>query len=719
VKQVVMRKGTLQVVDVPAPSSAPGYVLVATGASAISSGTELAAVSATSGSLAARAIRNPRLVLRTLQHAREHGVRETAGAVRSAVDADLPLGYSCAGTVLDTGGVAEFHVGQRVACAGAGLANHAELVCVPANLVAAVPDQVPLTDAAFATVGAIALHAVRRSRAEIGERVVVLGLGLLGLLAVQILRAAGVRVAGVEPVAERRELARELGAEAVFAPDGAVDAVLSWTDRAGADAVLVVASSSSEQLLNDAVAMLRRKGRLVPVGDVPLSVDRTALYEREADLLISTSYGPGRYDPTYEHAGLDYPAPYVRWTAGRNMDAFLRLLADGFVRVEPMAGLELPVERAPEAYDALGADGAPPAAVLVYDPAPSARRAAARPAPVVPGKASGELTVAIVGAGSFTRGTHVPNLLRVQDVRVKTVVSRRGSSAAALARSLHGAMPETDPAVAIEDPEIDLVLVATRHDSHAELAAAALRAGKAVFLEKPLGLTRDEIDDVWQAGGPDARLVIGFNRRLAPLAELLEGQVRSASGPVHLLYRVSAPVDKEHWLNDPIEGGGRILGEACHMLDLANWLCGRPERVVAAALPPPAGVLAPESATLTLQYGDGSVAAIAYSGVGSPAMPKERVEVFRGGWAWVLDDFATLTTHAPSGERTLESSAQDKGHVRLLERALLAARGRAPFDPGLEAAYLAQSAALAAHEALASGGAADVPGPAGGWNPEG
>jgi predicted dehydrogenase/threonine dehydrogenase-like Zn-dependent dehydrogenase len=712
-----MRKGAPRVVDVPAPSPAPGYVLVATAASAISPGTERSVVQATSGTLAARAIRNPRLVLQTLEHARKHGLRDTAGAVRGAVAQDLALGYSCAGLVVDTGGVPGFHVGQRVACAGAGLANHAELVSVPANLVAAVPEQVTIRDASFATVGAIALQAVRRADAALGERVVVVGLGLLGQLAVQLLRAAGCHVAGVEPLAERRALAERLGAELVAPPDGAVEAVTAWADGIGADAVLVAASSASDALLNDAVAMLRRKGRLVPVGDVPLAVERTPLYEREADIRISTSYGPGRYDPTYEHGGLDYPLPYVRWTANRNMDEFLRLLARGSVDVAPLVDLELPVERAPEAYGALAGNSPPLGAVLVYDAERSVQTPAAPPRPqAVPARASGDtIVVAVVGAGSFTRGTHVPNLLRSRAVRVKTVVSRRGTSATALAGTLDGATSGTDPTSAIADPDVDLVLITTRHDTHAELAAEALRAGKAVFLEKPLGLTREEIDRVWAEGGAAAPLVIGFNRRLAPLARKLETEVRSAVGPTQLLYRVNAPVAHEHWLNDPIEGGGRILGEACHMFDFANWLCGRPERVHASALPPASGLRTVESASITTQYADGSVATVVYSGVGSAELPKERIEVLRGGRAWVLDDFRILTSLGADRARGEETSTRpDKGHAALLTRALDATRGATAFDPGLEAAYTAQSVALAALESIASGTAVEVLPPPGG-----
>ena len=499
VKQVVLRGGKTQVVEVPEPAPSPGSVLVANAASAISSGTERSVVASGSGSLAARAIKNPNLVAQTLKHAREHGVRETIGAVRGAVAQDNPLGYSSAGTVLDTGGHAGLHVGQRVACAGAGRANHAEVVSVPPNLVVPVPEGVSLRDASFSAIGAIAIQGVRRAEPSLGDRVVVVGLGLLGLITVQALRAAGARVAGVEPLEKRRDLARELGAELALAPDEAEETISAWTGGAGADAVVVTASAKGGDLVNQAVRMLRRKGKVVPVGDVGLEFDREALYEREADVLISTSYGPGRYDPSYEEGGLDYPLPYVRWTAGRNMEEYLRLVADGLVKLDPLVELELPVDRATEAYEALAADAPPPAAVLTY---PERARETAR---VVRSSASserrdGEVRVAIIGAGSFVRGMHVPNLQRENGVRVTTVVSRGGSSAESLARSLNGARSSTDWREAVDAPDVDLVVVGTRHDSHAEIAAAALRAGKAVFVEKPLGLTREQIDDVWRAG---------------------------------------------------------------------------------------------------------------------------------------------------------------------------------------------------------------------------
>jgi predicted dehydrogenase/threonine dehydrogenase-like Zn-dependent dehydrogenase len=712
-KQVVLRSGAALVADVPAPCPAAGYVLVANAASVISSGTERAGVSASGGggSLPMRAIRNPDLVLATLKFAREHGVRETVEAVRNAVSDDTVLGYSSAGVVLHTGGIADFQVGQEVACAGAGRANHAEVVSVPGNLVAPVPKGVPLRDAAFTTVGAIALQGVRRAQPELGDRTVVVGLGLIGLLTIQLLRAAGARVIGVEPKAERRALAEEFGIERAIAPEEAGDVVKDWTGAVGADAVLITASSAGNEIVNRATGMLRRKGRVVVVGDVGLGLDRGPLYQREADFLISTSYGPGRYDSTYEEGGLDYPIAYVRWTENRNMEEFLRLLSTGEVRVDRLVELELPADRASEAYAAVAGDAPPLAAVLTYDC--ERVQTATSPREVVRvsrrrGAADGDLCVALVGPGSFVRSVHLPTLRADRGVRIGKVVARRGTTATDLARSLGGAEAATDWRIAVDDPGVDLVVIGTRHDSHAEIAAAALRAGRAVFVEKPLGLTRDEIDQVWEAGRENDRLAIGFNRPCSPLAKRLRSEFDRSEGAVHLAYRVNAPLPADHWLNDPRVGGGRILGEACHMLDFANWLCGTPLRVAAAALPAAKAVGSVESASITVEYASGSIATVMYSGAGAGAMPKERIEVLRGGRSWVLDDFVSLTSFGDGEPRTEQLSRADKGHAELLRGVLASCRGERPFEPSLEAAYVAQSLALAALESIASGGAVDV-----------
>jgi predicted dehydrogenase/threonine dehydrogenase-like Zn-dependent dehydrogenase len=708
-KQVVLRGGQPIVTEHPAPSPAPGRVLVATAASVISSGTERSTVASGGGggSLVGRAIRNPELVRKGLEHLREHGLRRTLDVAAGGAAPDSPLGYSCAGTVVDTGGVGRFRPGQRVACAGAGLANHAEVVSVPANLVVPVPEGVELEQAAFATLGAIALQGVRRAAPTLGERVVVVGLGLLGLLTVQILRAAGCRVLGIEPVESRRSLAQELGAERAVAPGDAPGPVEAWTEGLGADAALVTASTPSDQVVNDSVALLRRKGRLVVVGDVGLGLERPPLYRREADLLISTSYGPGRYDPTYEEQGIDYPPEYVRWTEARNMEAFLQLLVSGDVQVDSLAELRLPVDRAEEAYDAIAGEMPPLASLLTYEGRTIPQPEVVRATPAT-GPAKDSLTVALVGAGGFVQGVHVPNLRKAPGVKVKTVVSRTGSTAGDVARLLDAAETSTDWTVAVRDPEVDLLIVGTRHDTHADIAAAALRAGKAVFVEKPLGLTREQIDDVWAASRENQRLAIGFNRPFAPLARALAEEVRAASGPTHLIYRVSSPLPHDHWLNDPVEGGGRLLGEACHMFDFANWLCGIPVRVLAAALPSRGDLTTPESASVSVEYANGSVATVAYSGVGAASMPKERIEVLRGARAWALDDFTALTSYGGGADGAQRTGKPDKGHAALLDGVLAASRGEGSFDPGIEAAYAAQSVALAALESIATGSAIEV-----------
>jgi predicted dehydrogenase/threonine dehydrogenase-like Zn-dependent dehydrogenase len=666
--------------------------------------------------LPVRAIRNPELVHKALSHMRERGVRETLDLARGRTAPDTALGYSSAGVVLDTGGVPVFHPGQLVACGGAGSASHAEVVSVPANLVVAVPQALSAKAAAFATIGSIALQGVRRADPALGERVVVVGLGLLGLITMQILRAAGCPVLGVEPLEHRRQLASSLGVELAVAPAGAHEAVLNWTDRLGADAVLITAASPSSTIINDAVAMLRRKGRVVPIGDVGLQLDRAPLYQREADVLISTSYGPGRYDVSYEEAGIDYPFAFVRWTENRNMEEVLRLIAAGRLAVEPLVELERPVERAEEAYAAVNGPNPPLAATLTYDYEAAASRVAVgaeivrvRPSRESPSGSGGAVRVALVGAGGFITGVHLPNIKADPDARIQVVANRSGTSAGDAARLAGGADISTDWHSVLDRDDVDLVIIGTRHDSHAEIASAALRRGKAVFVEKPLGLSREEIDEVWSAGLQNDRLAIGFNRRFSPLAEVLHADVRTpAEAPVHLIYRVSAPLATDHWLNDPAIGGGRVHGEACHMFDFANWLCGVPLRLWAAALPSAPTLRTIETLSVTISYHNGSVATIHYSGAGGASMPKERIEILSGGKSWVLDDFTTLTSYAGGGVRTQSVRRQDKGHATLIARVLSACRNEETFEPGLSAAYAAQSVALAALESVATGEAVDV-----------
>jgi polar amino acid transport system substrate-binding protein len=705
VRQVVLSAGKVQIVEVPAPSPSPGRVLVANVASVISSGTERAATTSGGGSgpLPVRALRNPELARRAIAHMREHGLRPTLDLARGVTAPYATLGYSSAGLVVDSGGVTDFRGGQMVACAGSGYANHAEVVSVPANLVAPVPAGIDGRVAAFTTLGAIALQGVRRATPALGERIVVAGLGLLGLITVQLLIAAGCEVVGTEPSAERRALAVELGAHQAVAPEEVEQTVAAWSAGAGADACIITAASSEDTVVNQAVLLVRRKGRVVAVGDVGLGLQRSPLYSREADVLISTSYGPGRYDPTYEEAGIDYPFAYVRWTENRNMREFLRLLYRGQVTPERLIELERPLSDAAEAYAAVSSPAPPLAAILTYD-SPSAARPGevVRVSRAVTGRtpaSSDQIGTALIGAGGFVRSVHLPNLIADGRARVVVIANQSGTSAADAARLAHGADTTTDWATAVRRNDVDLVVIGTRHDTHAEIAVTALGAGKAVLLEKPLGLTRAEIDSVWRAAVDNDRFAIGFNRPFAPLAQQLAEELPAS--PRQVVYRVCAPLAPDHWLNDSDVGGGRILGEVCHMFDFTNWLCGAPVSVCGLALPAVAGVRSPESSSVSIQYEDGSVATVHYSAAGPATLPKERIEVLCGGRAWVLDDFEVLSSFDSHSRRRAGGQARvDKGHRTLMTRVLDACRGQRPFEPGIGAAYAAQSVALAALEAI-------------------
>lgn len=698
-RQVAIRQKQVQVEEVPEPSPEAGRVLVDVRASAVSTGTERASVSGGTASLASRALRNPQLVKRVFAVARERGVRDATAKVRQAGDSAKPLGYSNAGVVVDTGGAPDLVVGQRVACAGAGYAAHADVVSVPAQLVVPVPDAVPFEHAAFTTIGAIAMNGIRRAELTLGETVVVMGLGLIGQVCVQLAARSGARVIASDPLAERRELAAASGAERVAAPEE-LEALVGALTEEGADAAIIAAHAPGLRLIDDAVALLRSKGRVVPLGAMPIEVDRAPLYQREADVLIATSYGPGRYDRAYEEHGIDYPLAWVRWTERRNMEEVLRLMAAGDLDLEPMIERTVPITDAASLYEG----EAPLAAVIRYDE--RSARSAAPAAPPMPKRSGIEL--ALIGPGGFAQAFLVPPLRSDSRATIRWVVARTPASAKRLAGQ-YEARAETDYREALADDAVDAVFVTTRHDSHAEIAAAALEAGKAVYCEKPLGLSHDEIDQVWRAAQDNPRLVIGFNRRRAPLVEQMVAALASLEGPVTMVYRVNSPLPKDAFLNDPIEGGGRLLGEGCHFADLSNFVCGRPVRVTGHAAPARPGVARPEDLTFSISYADGSIATVIYTGAGTKDLPKERIEVFRGGAALVLDDFKRLSGYGAAGG--LEASSEtDKGHAANVAAFLDAACGEGAFEPGIEAAYLAQEVVLAAQDSIASGASIPIEG---------
>jgi predicted dehydrogenase/threonine dehydrogenase-like Zn-dependent dehydrogenase len=694
VKQVVLRNGQAVVEEVPAPAMLPGGVLVEVAYSCISPGTETAALTAGEikggVGLLRRALREPERVRQVIASVKSRGLRATKALVQGQLTFGSATGYSCAGVVLEVDdGVVAFRPGDRVACAGAGYANHAEVVVAPQNLTVAVPAGLDLAAAATATLGAIALQGVRRAQPTLGETIGVIGLGLVGQLTVQLLKATGCRVVGMDLQPARVELARSLGLDEGLVPtDSGLEArVLALTQGFGLDAVIVTAATRSDEPVNLAMRLARRKGRVVVVGDVGLGLQRAEMYRKELDLLMSTSYGPGRYDPAYEEGGFDYPFGYVRWTENRNMAAYLDQVAAGKIQVVPLITSVFPLAEAPAAYAAIRAE-AGPLTVLLQTAAPSEHRLLERRMVVTPRRSGrdGRLRVAVVGAGGFAQAVHLPNLKQLADrYAIRAIVSRKGTSAVTLARQYEAALAVTDYRQVLDDPEVDAVVICTRHHVHAAQAAEALRAGKHVFVEKPMAITRAELAELvetiraLQAAGSCPAFMVGFNRRFSPYAVRAKEAIGGRVHPLLVRYRMNAgPLPPGHWVNGP-EGGGRAVGEACHILDLFAYLTGAPAvEVTATAIRSSAANCRPdENFVTTLRYGDGSVCTLLYTALGAREFPKEAMEIYADGTVVVLDDYRTLEVHGgkASGLRTMR---QDKGHRAELEVFHRAATGKGP-----------------------------------------
>ena len=684
-RQVLLRGGRVELAEVPAPAQSPRRALVATAYSVISAGTERAALRQGSRTVLDRASHHPAPIRRLVEVIREEGPAGILRRLSGPPPGDyLELGYAASGVIVQRGDEVPFPVGTRVACAGAQFAHHAELISVPANLLAAVPDPVPLEEAAFATVGAIAMHSLRRSEAKLSETVGVIGLGLVGLIGAQLARSAGCEVLAFDPDPRRVDLARSLGLDRarVLTETDPIADTLHATGGRGVDAALVFAASGGSEPLTLALNLARKKGKVVVVGDVGMQVDRPLLYAKEIDLLISTSYGPGRYDPDYEEEGRDYPFPYVRWTEGRNLAAFLRLLEERRVRVDGLIDRIWPLEQAGEAYASLDQPAARPGVLLSYPggppPAVSARTITRAAAPPV----RGEIGAAVVGPGSFMKEIFLPLLVRERSVRLRAVVAGTGGSAASAAARFGAETTSTDLEEVLARPEITLVVIGTRHHLHARQAEAALRAGKAVFVEKPLCLTREELDRIRIARRDAPRpLAVGFNRRYAPLIREMKRRLADLAGPKVIEIRVNAGrVAADHWTQDPRVGGGRLRGEGCHFVDLIPFLAG--ERIVSLQAersgPAAESLPAPDNFHLLIRMSGGSTGSLVYTSLGDASLAKERVEVHAGGSSLVLDDFRELAVHRGGRIRRI-GGRKDKGIAAEIA-ALIAALEGEPGD---------------------------------------
>ena len=695
-------KGQLHIEDVPAPACGANEVVVQVSHSLISAGTE--ATQATGGgSLVRRVMKQPQLIRSAVNFALRQGVRQMVRAVRQVADEWVPVGYSASGTVVEVGAnVTRFTVGDRVACAGASHANHAEFIAVPENLTVKIPVDVSFREAAFVTLGAIALQGVRRAAPTLGETVAVVGSGLIGLLTAQLLRANGCRVIATDLSDERLALAKSLGVEHTINVRGTDPAktVKALTNGLGADAVILCAATTSSEPINQAFKMCRERGRVVVVGAVGMELERADFYNKEIDLRMSRSYGPGRYDRRFEEQGYDYPPAYVRWTETRNLNAFLEVVAAKRVNVSALISAEHSIENAQAAYDDVLKGGPSKIGILLEYPEHKLDSAArtywlntqySRPS-------TQQFAMALIGGGSFARLMHVPNL-KALNVRVPVVVSGSGVSARQVAELLNAERATTDYDSVLADSGVGAVIIATRHHLHAAQVIAAAKAGKHIFVEKPLGVTGDEcraaVEAVEAAGVVCA---VGFNRRFSPYAVAVKTAIHSVGGLKQIVCRVNAgPLPSSHWLLDPKEGGGRLIGEGCHFFDLMAWLIGaKPESVTAQRIGDSV-----DDVSAVVRFTDGSVGTLIYTGLGDPQYPKERVEIFAGGGVAVIDDFRAVEFSGLRGKSA--KGVQDKGHRALLENFIAAAIGKGILGVTAHDGLLATLCAEAALAAIQDG----------------
>lgn len=674
-KQVLIKGGTAVVEDVPSPAVGRRNVLVRVTHSCISVGTEMAGMRMSGLPLYQRALKQPENVKRVLDMMRDQGIKRTLDRVQGKLSAGSATGYSAAGVVIEIGEDVEgFSVGDRVACAGAGVANHAEIIDVPVNLAVPCPEALGNDMASTVTLGAIAMQGVRRAQPTLGETFVVVGLGILGQITTQLLTANGCRVIGVDLDPQRVDLALGTGMAIGINPatDPYVERVLKHTQGLGADGVIVTAATPSNEVISEAMQACRKKGRVVLVGDVGLDLNRADFYKKELDFLISSSYGPGRYDPVYEEGGQDYPLPYVRWTENRNMQAYLDLLATGRLRLDHLCAEPFAIDRASEAYEALKAEGRKPLLVLLAYPEREGQRGTRVALPRARTQ-TGPIRVALAGASSFAQGMHLPNMVKLRDrFSLRAVMSRTGANAKAVGMQYEAGYCTTRFEDLLEDPEVDLVMVTTRHDLHAPMALQALRAGKHVFVEKPLALREGEVDEIerFYAERPDGPLLmVGYNRRFSPAAQAVARVLAGRTTPILANYRMNAGfIPPEHWVHGP-EGGGRNLGEACHIYDLFNALVGEHAVVdVQATAVHPRGEpwRRNDNFVATLRYADGSVCTLTYTSMGEKSHPKERMEIFADGRVITLDDYKSVSVQGGKHAGWSAQSAQKGQYEELV-----------------------------------------------------
>ena len=733
-KQIIQnyRNGDLKLTELPIPACGLGNVLVRNQSSLISIGTESSIIQLAQKSLLGKARARPDLVRRFLQKVETEGLIKTYKEAMRRLDTPTPLGYSSAGMVVEVGKqVNGFSSGDRVACIGAGYASHAQYISVPENLCCLVPDGLSLGHASFGMLGVIALHGVRSAKVTPGEFMVVIGLGLLGLLTVQMLAAFGNRVIGMDIDPGKVDLARRLGVQnAVTSEEELKQCVDQATEGHGADAIIITAATKSDAPVNTAVDLARFAGRIVVVGVADIHPLRNEMWHKEVEIIVSRAGGPGSLDPVYENKGVDYPLGHVRWTENRNLQEFLRLCTEGLVKVEPLISHSIELEQAEKTYrNMLANKGGPYVGVVINYPEPEpepepepdfgqaeelrlgrsltleggSRRAKA--------PSGGAVGVGVIGAGLFGRSLLLPTLKRVAGSSLKAIATQSGSNAQHMAKTYGFQSCTTDYRQLLSDPEIGTVIILTPHSTHASMVVDALRAGKHVFVEKPLCLDQEELEKIRQAYvavsvDKSLNLMVGYNRRFSPHSKLLARELSGRQGPMVIHCRVNAGfVPGDHWVHSPEEGGSRVIGEMCHFVDLLQFFAGcDPVRIYAERFSGNnKSALNSDNVTVTLKFADGSVGSIVYSASGDRSFSRERVEIFCEGKALVLEDFRRVIRHVQGKKKVTKTSGQQMGYREELENFLRASVGKAQPLLTVQECITSTLATFAINKALETG----------------
>lgn len=672
-KQVVFRSGKAITVEVPIPNVKPGFLQVEVKASCISPGTESTSLKSSAKTIWQKALENPDKVKATLERMKIDGIFSVFKKINAQHEHESACGYSAAGIVREIGeGITSFTLGMRVAIAGVGFANHAEYANVPVNLAVEIPDGVSFEDASTCAIGSIALHGIRRAEVSIGDFVVVVGCGAIGLITVQMLKASGCRVIGIDLDSERLEKAATMGAEYVFNPttDDVIRKVMHVTGGFGADIAILTLDSSSSEPFHQAFSFTRKRGRVVLVGIADMRFEREDIYKKEIDFRISASYGPGRYDDQYELKGMDYPYSYVRWTERRNLEAYLHMVEKDTVRLEGIVSKSYKVDQPDKAYKAFQAEDRPLLILFSYSSNDKHNPVSSVSVSAKWKQLQGDsVKIGLIGTGAFMQGMHIPNLNKLLDqYTVKAVCDQNPILSRQAIRSLKNAeIANSSDINVLLKSNVDLVIIGTRHNSHAEIAIQALLEGKAVFVEKPMCITREEFDKLKEAlNNSEAPYFVGYNRRYAPPVNMIREYTSKRVNPLIVHYTMNAGfIPYDSWVHTE-EGGGRIVGEACHIFDLFRSLVNSPVETISidTIKPRTASISSSDNVLVTLKYEDGSICSLLYTSLGSKLASKERMEVFCDEQLFILDDYVSLNGFG--AKCSWQAKKPDKGHLNEL-----------------------------------------------------